>query len=466
MTQGSAVYAIPQDTGPMGLFYRADLFKKYGLTVPTTWAQYLSDAKKLHAATPERLHRRLPGQRRPVVRRPRLAGRGASGSAPRATRWVTGIDDSPSVQVANFWQQLISDHLVKVEPDFASEWYKDLSDGTLLTWPTAVWGENTLVTNAAATKGDWRVAADAQLGQPRQPTATGAARPRWCSRTASTRPRPLQFAEWLNTNPQSITGLITKGGLYPADLAGQKQPAANSPVAFYGGQNIWQVFQANGKLVNTSFQWGPIMSTTFTQMADGFGKSTGGSGSLAQVLTSTQSQTVSTMKSQGFSVKAAEALGVGHQRAPGPVAPREARRRRGDPSAPATGRPAVPADGRRVGWAPAMFLAPFGVLFALFFLLPIGYAIYESFLKVHVSGLGLGPELHDHGVRGPGQLRARSSPTRRSGRAWGGYCCSGWSRSRSCWSSPRFSPCCWTRWPSGSGAFSGWPSSCRTASPG
>jgi multiple sugar transport system permease protein len=41
--------------------------------------------------------------------------------------------------------------------------------------------------------------------------------------------------------------------------------------------------------------------------------------------------------------------------------------------------------------APAMFLAPFGIGFALFFLLPIGYAIYESFLKVHVSGLGLGP---------------------------------------------------------------------------
>ena len=46
---------------------------------------------------------------------------------------------------------------------------------------------------------------------------------------------------------------------------------------------------------------------------------------------------------------------------------------------------------RRAGWAPAMFLAPFGVLFALFFLLPIGYAVYESLLKVHVSGLGLGP---------------------------------------------------------------------------
>jgi multiple sugar transport system permease protein len=46
---------------------------------------------------------------------------------------------------------------------------------------------------------------------------------------------------------------------------------------------------------------------------------------------------------------------------------------------------------RRAGRAPVMFLAPFGLLFALFFLLPIGYAIYESFLKTQVSGLGLGP---------------------------------------------------------------------------
>jgi multiple sugar transport system permease protein len=45
----------------------------------------------------------------------------------------------------------------------------------------------------------------------------------------------------------------------------------------------------------------------------------------------------------------------------------------------------------RAGWAPLAFLGPFGVGFAVFFLLPIGYAVYESLLKVRVSGLGLGP---------------------------------------------------------------------------
>jgi multiple sugar transport system substrate-binding protein len=302
VSQGNTVYAIPQDTGPMGLFYRADLFKKYGLAVPATWAQYLSDAKKVHAAHPGVYIAAFPANDAQW-----FAGlawqAGARWFSTSGDTWVAGIDDPASMQVASYWQQLISDHLVKVEPDFASEWYKDLSDGTLLTWPTAVWGENTLVTNAASTKGDWRVAAMPNWG-------TTNSNGNWGGSTTvvfkdSKHPaQALQFAEWLNTSPQSITGLITKGGLYPADLAGQPPPAANSPVAFYGGQNIWKVFQANGKLVNTSFQWGPIMSTTFTQMADGFGKSTGGSGSLSQVLSSTQSQTITTMKKQGFSVKA------------------------------------------------------------------------------------------------------------------------------------------------------------------
>ncbi|MER5750304.1 sugar ABC transporter permease [Streptomyces sp. NPDC002088] len=40
--------------------------------------------------------------------------------------------------------------------------------------------------------------------------------------------------------------------------------------------------------------------------------------------------------------------------------------------------------------APYAFLFPATILFALFFALPIGYAVWLSFRKVHVSGLGLG----------------------------------------------------------------------------
>ena len=297
-----SVYAIPQDTGPMGLFYRADLFTKYGLTVPTTWAQYLADAQKLHQENPNAYIAAFPATDSGWFSG--LAWQaGAKWFGIKGNSWTVNLSDPATIKVANFWQQLINQGLVKVEPDFANGWYKDLSDGTLLTWPTAVWGENTLVTNASSTAGDWR-GAPMPNWNPSSPSNGN-----WGGSTTvvfkdSKHPaQAAQFAEWLNTNQQSITSLITKGGLYPADIQGQHQAADNAPVAFYGNQNIWNVFRQNSSLVNTNFLWGPIMVTTETEMSDLFGKVTPGStNTLAGAVAQTQSATVAAMKAQGFSV--------------------------------------------------------------------------------------------------------------------------------------------------------------------
>ncbi len=53
MNVNGELVGLPQDTGPMALFYNKTVFDKYKLTVPTTWAQYVADAKKLHAANPK-----------------------------------------------------------------------------------------------------------------------------------------------------------------------------------------------------------------------------------------------------------------------------------------------------------------------------------------------------------------------------------------------------------------------------
>src|SRR6266480_2513802 len=45
---------------------------------------------------------------------------------------------------------------------------------------------------------------------------------------------------------------------------------------------------------------------------------------------------------------------------------------------------------RRRNMTPYLFLLPFGLLFLLFFIAPIFYAIYESLFRAQRSGLGLG----------------------------------------------------------------------------
>ena len=49
---GTGVFAFPQDTGPMALYVRSDIFKKHGLEIPKTWDEYAADAQKLHNADP------------------------------------------------------------------------------------------------------------------------------------------------------------------------------------------------------------------------------------------------------------------------------------------------------------------------------------------------------------------------------------------------------------------------------
>ncbi len=51
---GDGIYGLPMDSGPMALFYNTTVFEKYGVSVPpTTWDEYLTAARALHAADPD-----------------------------------------------------------------------------------------------------------------------------------------------------------------------------------------------------------------------------------------------------------------------------------------------------------------------------------------------------------------------------------------------------------------------------
>jgi len=39
------IWAYPQDTGPMGMLYRKDIFDKYGITPPKTWDEFAAAAR-------------------------------------------------------------------------------------------------------------------------------------------------------------------------------------------------------------------------------------------------------------------------------------------------------------------------------------------------------------------------------------------------------------------------------------
>ncbi len=301
VTQGNAIYAIPQDTGPMAMYYRADLFQQYNIPVPTTWDQYADAAQKLHAADPNLYITDFP---------PKSQGwfigmlwqAGARWFRINGDSWKVGINDATSKKVADYWQGLLDKKLVKTDPDFSQAWYNDLQTGGAATWISAVWGANTILSNAQQTSGKWKVAPMPQWNAGQQVAGNWGGSTTVVFKSSKHPKEAAQFAMWLNTNTDSVNDMVKAAQIYPALSSALNAPATDAVKTFYGGQDINEVFKTASNQVDLNFQWGPTMNDVFNSMADNFSNAVDGKTTLSGALDTIQSGTVQGMQKQGFKV--------------------------------------------------------------------------------------------------------------------------------------------------------------------
>ena len=294
------VYGVPQDAGPMALFYRKDLFTKNNIPVPTTWDEYAADAVKIRA-----LGGYITNFSQSDVNQ--FAGlvwqAGGSWFSNDGTSWNVNLTSPESTKVANYWQDLISKNLVSSVPPWTSEWNNAYNTGSDWTWVSAVWGANSISSGAPATAGDWAVAP-----MPQWQAGQAVAGDWGGSSTAVFKGskhvyEAAKFALWLNTSDEALTLLNKAANLYPATTAGAKLPALAAGVPFFGGQAIYDVFAKASSEVSPTFTWGPTMTQVYADASDGFKAAVSGKGTLLDALTSTQASTIATLKSQSIPVK-------------------------------------------------------------------------------------------------------------------------------------------------------------------
>ncbi|MFD9322804.1 extracellular solute-binding protein [Streptomyces sp. NPDC060053] len=147
------IWAIPQDTGPMGMLYRQDIFDRHGIEVPGTWDEFAAAARKLHKADPDVYLTNLAANQ--VAAWHGLLWQ--AGAKPYVTSGKSDItisvDDSVSRKLAAYWGGLAKEGVIGVEPDFTDSWYAALNKGKYATWITAAWGPVFLSGSAKATAG-------------------------------------------------------------------------------------------------------------------------------------------------------------------------------------------------------------------------------------------------------------------------------------------------------------------------
>ena len=297
--EDDAVYAIPQDTGPMAMYYRKDLFEAAGIPVPTTWDEYAAAAAKI---------REQGGY---ITNFPQndvnwFAGlvwqKDGSWFTNDGDAWDVTLTSPESEEVADYWQELIAGDLVSKVPAWTDEWNNAYNTGSDWTWISAVWGANSISSGAPDTSGNWAVAPMPQwnAGEEKAGNWGGSST---AVLTGSEHPyEAAQFALWLNTDDEALTMLNKEANLYPATKDGLKLPVLSEGVEFYGNQKIYDTFADAANQTNADFTWGPTMTQTYADVADGFGKVLGGEGTLGDALATGQTKTVAALEAAAIPV--------------------------------------------------------------------------------------------------------------------------------------------------------------------
>src|SRR4029079_3539666 len=110
-----AVYAVPQDVGPMMLYYRADEFKKLGIAVPKTWDEFAQAARTVRQKSKKQFLTTFssadPGWFVGLAQQAGGRWRGVHGDS-----WKVTVNDPATKKVADYWGGLVADGVVDKQP--------------------------------------------------------------------------------------------------------------------------------------------------------------------------------------------------------------------------------------------------------------------------------------------------------------------------------------------------------------
>jgi multiple sugar transport system substrate-binding protein len=296
-----AVYAVPQDIGPMMFYYREDLFKKYGLTVPTTWEQFAETARALKKKSPGTDLTTFSANDSGL-----FAGlaqqAGAKWWTTSGEKWQVGINDAASQKVAGFWGDLVKEGAIDNQPMYTPAWNKALNTGKQIAWVSAVWAPGTLTTAAPDTKGKWAMAPLPQWSQSENVTGSWGGSSTAVTTDSKHKAAAAKFAAWLNTDRDALNALAKESGIYPASTSAQLSGAFTTPPDYFSNQADFYTKAADIAETTAPSAWGPNVNVAYTTFKDAFGKAAKNKSDFVAALKTMQDDTVADLKKQGFEV--------------------------------------------------------------------------------------------------------------------------------------------------------------------
>nr|WP_238431447.1 sugar ABC transporter substrate-binding protein [Streptomyces cavernae] len=297
-------YAVPVDIEPMVFLYRKDLFTKHGIPVPKTWAEFESSARKLKEAEPASRIASLFTTGGTLAMAGLVWQAGGKWYDTSDETWRISMDDAPTRKVATYWQRLLDDDLVRVEPASSQQWRAHLRSGETAGWLAGAWAAGSMMASTPSGKGKWAIAPFPQWDPSKPSLGTQGGSTFMVTKDSKHPKEAMEFISWLVTSPDALRAKLASGisSAYPAvpDLV----PVARKEMdtSYYSGQDIFGLFHKEAELIDPEWKWGPRMVSTISSGDDGLARAGAGSGTILDALREAQQKTLPDLKSLGLSV--------------------------------------------------------------------------------------------------------------------------------------------------------------------
>jgi multiple sugar transport system substrate-binding protein len=298
------VYGIPQDGGPMALFYQPEVFGKVGAEPPTTWDDWAAVATELRGAGSYIDCFPLADA---SVFAAFATQAGAQWLRPEEDGWVIDMTDDATTRVASFFDTAIDQDLVQTGYGaYSPAWFAAAAKGGIASCATGSWGD-ALIEGVSGGAGKWRAApmpvwGDTGFGSSFLGGSTAAVF------SSSKHPEEaIEFAVWMTTTQEGIDAMIANSGIGWSPAVGEIGTARKGPSDFFSGQNYNEdVLVPASKEQNPDWSWWPVTQQSFNILSDGFRKKASGL-SLVDAVAEAEQQIITVFENKGLSIRRASA---------------------------------------------------------------------------------------------------------------------------------------------------------------
>jgi multiple sugar transport system substrate-binding protein len=305
---GDAIYGVPVDGGPLAMIYRKDIFDKYNITPPKTWAEYEQAAQKVKDAGGPLFGD--VGANVPALMMALQIQKGANpyvyDSAQPQTIGVK-LNDQASKDVLDYWARLAKKGLVGTQDQFTPEYISGVINGDYATYISAAWAPGYLTGAGVGQGQDTGKFAVAPLPQwdPASPVQVNWGGSAFSVTRQSKKPElAAKVAYGMYADDKSLTDGWTNQIIFPLNFKALKNPEfIDLKVAFFSGQQANKEVYVPAANAYQGVTYSPFGQYYFDAMTKQISEAIKGSVSGAQAADRLQEDVTKYAKEQGFTVQ-------------------------------------------------------------------------------------------------------------------------------------------------------------------